>query len=158
MVDTKKLEEVATLLNKQSDSLNKTLQKIQDKLNSLNVGLEAWASGWLSNESLAMEEDSRGNIITPFPGATSRARVVFCGYARTGRGWGLAIRPAVVYYDAELCYLGEHNGDPQPLLEAPRDIRIAALEHIPEVIGQLQEKAEQAIEAIEKAKVIADEL
>ena len=73
MVCTKKLEEAAARLNKESESLNATLQKIQDRVNSLNIGLEVWADSALSSQDLEMREDERDKISYPFPDATSMA-------------------------------------------------------------------------------------
>lgn len=164
MVDTKKLEEAATRLNTESDFLNATLQKIQDKVNSFNIGLEVWADTALSSQDEELREDEEGNFIAPFPDATSMVHKVYLGYAKTLEGWRLAIQEREVYYGPHALYnklieVGSYNlASPQPLLKASREVRIAALKHLPSLIEGLRKTAEAAIQDIEKARQLADEL
>lgn len=168
MVDTKKLEELASRLNKASDEVNATLQKVQAKLNGMNIGIETWMLGVpLFSQDMELALDDDGNFITPFPGATTRADEVYLGYAKTSEGWGLAIQRKEVYYgtgtyiniNRGLEEVGSYNvGNPEPLLKASRDIRIEALGQLQRLIDLIVSTAEAAIVDIENARKLADEL
>ena len=163
MVETKKLKEVAACLNKESDNLNITIQKIQDKINGYNIGLEVWGDILISQD-VKMPEDINGNFISPFHGATSKANEVILGYANTQEGWGLAIQRREIYYrpdldDGDMEYAGSYNlGKPQSLLKASREIRIKALKYLQDLVDIIQGKAEESLDSIEEAKKLADEL
>ncbi|MBF0464075.1 MAG: hypothetical protein HQK94_03180, partial [Nitrospirae bacterium] len=84
MVDTEKLAEVANRINQKSDDLQTTLQKIQDKINGLNIGLEVWLSNpILSRETPSIVTDRRCTLD------------VYLGYAKTFSGWGLVSQEKV---------------------------------------------------------------
>ena len=163
MVDTKKLEEVASRLNKTSDDINKTLQKIQNKLNASNIGLEVWMGLYLTSNDKELSADANGEAITPFPSATTKALEVYLGYAKTKDGWGLAVQHREVYYGVgnygDLDKVGSYDlGDPESLLKASREIRIAALKHLQPLIDAIVDEAEAAVADIEKARQLADEM
>jgi hypothetical protein len=150
MVDTKKLEQAAARLNKQSDSLNETLQKIQDKVNSFNIGIEVWRKDDIHSEDVPSE---LGDKMLEY----------HLGYAKFPEGWGFAIQLKEAQYrrdeNGEWEFAGRHPlSKPTPLLKASREVRIAALQHLPSLIEGLQEKAEEAVSKIEKARQLADEL
>jgi hypothetical protein len=164
MVETKNLEEVASRLNKKSNDLNATLQKIQDKINSYNVGIEVWNDDPLVSQDIEMREKEDGTIISPFPDATCRAEETYLGYAKTSDGWSLVVQEREVYYGKSL-YTGltEVKGsynirNPQPLLEASRKIRIQALKQLQSLVNNLCQEAKESLESIEEAKKLAEEL
>jgi len=143
LIETKKLEQLSARLNKESDSLTETLQNIQDKINSYNIGLEVWTSPLLCSY-----KDEYGPENATFD--------TYLGYAKLPNGWGLAIR--VVHdkngktgpYDIDDC--------PEPLLNASRKIRMQALRLLTGLILEIQSKIEEVLSGITDAKKISEKL
>jgi hypothetical protein len=153
MVETNKLEEVASRLNKKSDSINVTIQKIQDKVNSYNLGLEVWRKHpFLSQDITVGDGAERGTVLEKF-----------LGYTKFSDKWSFAYREREAYYQRmradEWERIGDSTvGDPIPLLKASREIRIASLKDLQYLIDEMYNEAKKALEAIDKARKLADEL
>jgi hypothetical protein len=144
--EIKELKPVAEALNAESNEINQIIKALNAKLATLNVGLEEW---------LYPDEDH-----------------IQIGYAKTEDKWQLSTRSCaevrwVLNYDA----VDENDGylEPArgtkfsvaiPLLQAPRELRIRALDldYIPVLIGNLKYKAEQSLKSIRRARKLASEL
>jgi len=131
----KKLADSAAMLNLASDELGKAIEPIDAALKKLNLGVEEWYrySGGSDPESGCYW--SRG-----------------IGYARVGRKWGLALEVASGEDS------GEENSETWLFNDAPRWMRIEALDHIPELLERLVKKANKVAEEILKKSEQAREL
>jgi len=95
------LLDTAETLNNASNSLNTSLQAVEDQLNAANIGLEVWLEAPAQRlESIRdrWEMDERDRRTFTELGLTSLVDGRDCyictelGYARTGEGWHLAVR------------------------------------------------------------------
>ena len=154
MSDLKDLKPLAKQLNASSDALNASLESIQENLNALALGVEVWLKGHPNYEL--------DRAILGEGGGRRTVRVAELGYGRLGDGWALLVRTVDC---AQQCDEdGEWDaGDRsevvrKPLLRESRQRRVQAVELIPALIEQLKRAATNVIDAVEKAKRIADSL
>jgi hypothetical protein len=134
----KELADSAARLNSASDELAKAILPIDAALKKLNLGVAAWYP-YVDSE----DRDS---------GHYHRR---FIGYAKVGRKWGLALSTVS----------GNFNW-PEPVEEeeewlfndAPRWMRIEALDHIPNLLELLVEQANTFAENLRKKTEHAREL
>jgi len=123
-----KLSRRATELNSISDSLSKQIEVLEGQLKQLNLGVTAWAR---VNHTY---DDEGGECITEI------------GYSRFRSRWGIALRS---------CYIEpshEEHEEMWPFTDGPRQLRIDAVDKIPELLEQLDTEAEKMISAL-SAKV-----
>jgi hypothetical protein len=159
MGDLKDLEPLAKRLNAATDSLNEILQTIQDRLNTLAIGVEVWLGK-------ALEESDWRDIVDrdqePIPGCREYTAEEL-GYGRIGDGWALLVRTRRYVQDpddhsvAAREVFDDGYGE-KPLLHASRKLRLAAVPLIPRLIDEIKAEAERSIAAVEQAKKIADSL
>ena len=175
MTDLKDLDPLAKRLNAATDEFTKVLETIQQKLNALSLGVEAWldqypehelgeevSNVWMELDGVPVssysEDDAEGLVVR-------RSRQVQeLGYGRLGDGWALIVRtmnyPQIKTADG---WRGEDGENPteverKPLLRSSRQIRVKTVDLMSLLINRLQEEAERVINAIEKAKKIAESL
>ena len=131
MVDTiRELADLSQQLNSDSDAVNSTITTINRKLRSLNLGIEAWFNN---------------PLLEPLAGDPSRDSIgPFLGYCSVEDEWQLAIREKPQDWHGDLLR--------SPLLKASRPVRIAALQYIPSLVGQLKNEAQRVLAAIRDAK------
>jgi hypothetical protein len=115
-------------LNDELHKLNTSIEGINEKLRLLDFGAEVW----LPDVFLANSDSEQ-----------------ILGYCKVDNDWQLAIRKAGPANDA--------NGI-TPLLKAPRQTRIAAVQYIPAVLNILRHEVQNTLLAIAEAKRLADEL
>jgi hypothetical protein len=120
------LSSAAAELNALSDGLGKFVQALDSALKKLNLGIASWIR-------LDGREDGSGNY-------TKRD----LGYAKVGSRWGIALRAMT----------GNHNAPDGSALEewlfndAPRALRIEAIEKLPDLFEHLGKEAEAATRQI----------
>lgn len=153
MVETKKLEKLSARLNQKSDSINETIQKIQDKVNSFNIGLETWLKYGFRSEELPGLGDAQ----------FSTTHEIGLGYAKISDRWCFAVRKKEIFWVRTESGDWDRTGEnlieePKALLTASREIRIAALGALQILIDDIQKKVEDALSEIENAKKLSDEL
>lgn len=134
------LSAAATELNTLSDELGKFVQALDAALKKLNLGIASWIR-------LDGREDGSGNY-------TKRD----LGYAKVGSKWGIALRTIS----------GNHNTPEESSVEewlfndAPRALRIEAVEKLPDLFDHLGKEAEIAARQIkgktERARQLASTL
>jgi hypothetical protein len=130
-----KLSAAAAELNSASDELGKSIAAADEILKRLNLGVPAW---------YAFAEDVDDEIRP----TTSTRQLL--GYARVNNKWGIALSilkedlvGGRVYRDEEWLFA-----------DAPRWLRIKALDHLPKLLERLTEEAEKATGEIrEKIKL-----
>ena len=114
------LEAAATLLNAVSDELGESIATLDLALKRLNLGISTWVpmagrddegTGWFSWREL--------------------------GYAKIGSKWGISLRTRSGFYDAD------DSGSYEEWLfnDAPRALRIEAVDKLPELLEGLTKAA-----------------
>lgn|SRR5262245_1061994 len=142
-------EAAASRLNEESNSVNTLLAKIEGQLVSANAGIETWLTGQPLSSS-----DASGST----EGETAWTEQCL-GFAKLNGKWCLAVKSIRVVSgffegDTNCPYTNKYvNNSPVPLAQAPRALRIAALELLPELIKQLTEETESATAQIRDSKV-----
>ncbi|MBB5055786.1 hypothetical protein HDF16_000455 [Granulicella aggregans] len=118
-----RLAESAARLNKVSDQLTTQIEQIDAALKRLNLGVATWVT-------ISEIEDEDGNW--------SREQL---GYVRIGSRWGVALRSSSGMRGDP----GEPDETFSAFADAPRQLRIRAVEHIPKLLDQLSGEAEAMI-------------
>ena len=122
----KQLTAAASELNIVSDELGKFVTALDSALRRLNLGIATWLR-------LESREDGFGNYIKRD-----------LGYAKVGSKWGIALRTMT----------GNHNAPDNAVVEewlfndAPRALRIEAVEKLPDLFDGLVKEADAATKQI----------
>lgn len=141
------LSKVAGELNAVSDELGMCIVDLNAALKKLNLGVTKWI------EIRGDEDPETGNF-----------SVDYLGYAKVSGNWGIGLSTMI----------GNYNHDPEgsseqwPFNDGPRELRLAAIEKIPELLNKLSEAATQmtahvrkklgeAQEVAEAIKLVANE-
>src|SRR6185436_5204674 len=132
----KRLAESAEILNKKSDAFGEHIAVLDKLLQKLNLGVAAW------ERIRGSDEDGHGNYW--------REDV---GYAKVKGEWGIAIRERS----------GNHNygdGDSEEWLfaDAPRALRISAIDQIPDLVDKLIKYADKTARKIDEKTAEVREL
>lgn len=142
-IDTtlKELTAVSKSLNQASDELSRQISELESALRELNLGVSAFVP--FSKEPIEYKMDD------------GKVYVDHCnqdvGYHRLNGKWGLIVS---TWYDS--------NDDPDTvkqtfLREAPREIRLVAMDKIPDLLKALSEEAQKVTqEATKKVAQIKD--
>ena len=128
------LAATAANLNEASKELAEVVERLDGALQRLNLGVTAWVqvNGY------------------PFPGKSTFWSEEL-GYSRIGRKWGLALRRIEGDYQLEEFEKLEE----WPFNEAPRDLRISAIEKIPKLLKKLDQEAKETVEEISESIDVA---
>ena len=139
------LSKLAPQLNKATDLYMDELNEIEEELQKLNLGIEI--------EDKVIQE---GNRFTEVDANQELTGIFFysawrLGYGRKssrsmGREWCLFVREYTVYSDDR----GWCEEQPVPLLNASRDLRIAAADKIPALLEKIEEEVKRKIETLGK--------
>jgi hypothetical protein len=130
----KRIETTAKTLNQSSDELSKRIADIESALNKYKLGL--WV--WLDKPILEEHESDESERY--------HWKELYCfGYGKLREKWGLLIN---VYPDY----------DPEPnlvfLKDAPREIRVVAIDRIPDLLERIAEEATKLNQRVmEKAEL-----
>jgi len=137
-VALKHIETVSNTLNQSSDLLSQKIVEIESALNHYKLGIWAWLE-----KPLFYRLESDGN------GVDVEVSYHF-GYGKIRDKWGLLIheRPD---YDPEIL-------SPLFLKDAPRDIRVRAVERIPELLKCVTDKAAEFSREIMKKTELAEQI
>ncbi len=131
-----RLAAVASDLNSVSDELGKAISALDESLKQLNLGIVHW-------HKFAGQEWQTGFWAHHI------------GYAKIGTRWGIALSRTSGEYDAP----PEYNTDEEWLFnDAPRQLRIDAVDHIPAMIDSLITAAETTVTRIKKKTAEANKL
>ena len=122
-----RLTSVAKDLNEVSNDLGSVILILDDSLKKLNLGISTWHqfSGDSSEDGRFWEKH--------------------IGYARIGSRWGISLSRTSGHLQAP----PEANLDEEWLFnDAPRELRLESVEHIPAMIDKLIEAGEAAVQRI----------
>lgn len=133
-----KLTVAASALNQSSDRFGAAVAKLDSALSNLNLGVTAWVC-------YASYQDPNGSQYH------SEEQL---GYAKIGNKRGLALR--IVEFDD----LNDDSEIKDSWLfgDAPRELRLGAIEHIPELIEVLVKEATKTAERVSDKATVALEL
>lgn len=114
-----RLRKTAVNVNAVSDKLSKEIESLDAALKGLNLGVSAWVT-------LSESSDDDGTLYTDY-----------LGYIRFGSRWGIALR-------SRICFTTGQDDDETVWLfsDAPRKLRIEAVEKLPALIEKLCVEAE----------------
>jgi hypothetical protein len=126
----RQLAAVASELNTVSDELGKSIEDLNAALRKLNLGVTAWV------------EVRAGDNPTPDDLSWWSEDL---GYAKVENRWGVALRKAFGDYN----YPEEEQSESWQFNDAPRLMRLAAIEKIPELLEKL---SKEAVETTAKIK------
>jgi hypothetical protein len=133
-----KLTAASTKLNLVSGAFGEAVRALDDALSKLNPGIEAWVT------TARLSEDD-----TPW-----EADIHQLGFTRLRLGWGLAI--SRYHYDENL--EERTNYQSWDFNDAPRELRIEAINHIPLLVDELAKEAEKAANRVAEGATLAQEL
>ncbi len=130
-------------------SINSTIMLCEQSLVNANAGIEHWLLSDLSRDMPTT--DGKGD---------RSYRACRLGFAKVNGEWHLVVQRLTKEWYVEDLGGGDHDEGwcvqnteaPTLLSQASRDLRIAALEQLPELIQQLTTKARQGITTIERAQ------
>lgn len=175
---TTRLDDLAELgkrLNEESNQINGILSKFEQSLAEMNLGVEAWVRpysfilpGWNHSSESKSRWSALGiySIERPTEGEEFLSCQVL-GYgvmsnpATKGPKFGLLVRTEHYHKeteDGEACWAWKHSDDPVPLLQASRELRIAALENLEYLVDALEIEARQLLSSIEKGRKTVEKL
>lgn len=132
----RQLSLAASHLNLVSDELGKSISVLDAALKKLNLGISTWSR-------LDRWEDAVGNYSTRY-----------LGYAKVNNRWGIALRT-----------VAGNNTQPEEAAveewlfnEAPRSLRIEAVEKLPDLFDNLIKEADLAIRKVKAQSLSARQL
>lgn len=143
------LAKLAPQLNKATDLYMEELKEIEATLDKLNLGISVELDSYIqTGNSVTEYNDDTGESVGVFYAAWS------LGYGKDRRGnWCLLIREYKVPVVPAGAYAASEDileEDVTPLLQASRDLRIAAAEQIPELLKAIEQKVKKKIESLAK--------
>jgi hypothetical protein len=159
MVDTiKELTDLSRRLNQKSDTLNEVISSINEKLAKLNIGVEAW----LENSPIeptdphfnVEDQDEKWPLVDG----------TLLGYARVDDEYQLAIKEATLTeFDSKGLFHPDYyeitkSWNLRPLLKVNRNIRVRAMDFVPELLQIIKREATKLLNSIEKAEKAAADL
>ncbi len=154
-----RLEDLSNRLNASSDDVNETIRRVEAKLATLRLGVEAWLpEPPLKTDVQFFDEPAVADVLKPGMYVV-KARL---GYAKVRNAstpsgsWCLAISRHI----GDLPHnVGIHSNtvllDTTPLLQASRGMRILALHKIPALLVELERCAKVSLDSVEDAKKAA---
>jgi hypothetical protein len=131
-----RLVKLSDALNVNSDSVSEALKTIEGRLASLRLGVEVWLPRPLKTEPA--QEDTISTYL---------------GYAKVDGTWHLATRS-----DYEMLDGNSEKGALFALQQASREDRIEALKRMPELLKEIEERAQAEVKKLQSALAIAKEL
>lgn len=133
----RELTDLSLQLNSESNGLSSTIQTINEKLRSLNLGVEVWLDEPLG-EMLPGEELSDG-------------KASFLGYCNVDDRWQLAVRNK--FAEMDYSRTGEVSTPPRiPLTQASRQFRLRAIRQLPSLVTKLRDETRGLLKALQDAR------
>lgn len=138
----------AAVLNQRSDECNKALKDAQERLVSLNIGLEYWLKKPIHHgkqTGTVSAHETHSEIVTRL------------GFTRLGGNWCFATNTVRLEHgfhegDMSMHYTCEfEDEDPEYLLNASRELRLAAVKALPEFLREYNRMIQELNAALEKS-------
>ena len=127
----------ARRLNAGSDQLNRLIERIDELLGRLMIGLD-YVHPRPIDEATSMDHSGKRVI-----------ELSYVGYLRTSRSYHLAIKTVKVL-ESKLALATHNPGEITPLLAAPRRLRYAAVDVLPEVVSGLAASVDEMVGTLER--------
>ena len=140
-----KLGNTARRLNDGSDQLNRHIAAIDGLLGRLMIGLDYVHPRPLAEQ---VTYDTSGKRVI---------ELSYVAYLKTRGSYNLAIKTVKVV-ESRVASATEQPGDVMPLLKAPRRLRYAAVDVLPELVAGLADQAEDMVANMERRCQIASGL
>ena len=154
MVNLSELTPLAKELNQTTDEINGIISTVNEKLAALNLGVEAWL-----DPSTISKIPAADLTVTHLHRSTASTPVL--GYAKLEDAWQLAIKEEKIIYqwNDDAREEEEVSEDSyRPLLKASRDVRLRALEQLPQLLDALKRQGEAVMKTIARAQKAAESL
>lgn len=135
--ELQRLGNSAQRLNAGSDQLNRMIERIDELLSQLMIGLDYVYPRPIDEATSA---DHNGKRVI---------ELSYVGYLRTSRNYHLAIKTVKVL-ESKLAVATQNPGEIMPLLAAPRRLRYAAVDVLPEVVSGLATQVEEMVGSLER--------
>ena len=135
----------ARRLNAGSDQLNHLIERIDQLLSKLMIGLD-YIHPRPIDEFTSSDHNGKRVI-----------ELSYVGYVRTGREYHLAIK-SVKVLESKLAMATQNPGEITPLLQAPRRLRYRAVDLLPEVVHGLAGQVDEMVGSLERRCQTAEAL
>ncbi len=135
----------AQRLNAGADELNRLIERIDQLLSQLMIGLDYVHPRPIDEMTSA---DHNGKRVI---------ELSYVGYLRTSRNYHLAIKTVKVL-ESKLAVATQNPGEVTPLLAAPRRLRYAAVDVLPEVVAGLASQVDEMVGSLERRCATAQSL
>jgi hypothetical protein len=135
--ELQRLGNSAQRLNVGSDQLNRLIERIDELLSQLMIGLDYVYPRPIDEMTSA---DHNGKRVI---------ELSYVGYLRTSKNYHLAIKTVKVL-ESKLAVATQNPGEIIPLLAAPRRLRYAAVDVLPEVVSGLAAQVDEMVGSLER--------
>jgi hypothetical protein len=135
--ELQRLGNSAQRLNAGSDQLNRMIERIDELLSQLMIGLD-YVHPRPIDEATSADHNGKRVI-----------ELSYVGYLRTSRNYHLAIKTVKVL-ESKLAVATQNPGEIIPLLAAPRRLRYAAVDVLPEVVSGLASQVDEMVGSLER--------
>lgn len=140
------LHELSGKLNDASDRVNGVLRDAEERLQKLNLGIEVGSPSILYNNSY---RDKQENVQV----------IQRLSWGRYKGTWKLLLKTVKLRHgffqgDDNSPYCDTESVACDPILEANRDLRFAAVGHLESLISEIKKTGKEMLEAAEKASKI----
>jgi hypothetical protein len=139
------LGHAAKRLNDGSEQLNRLIARIDELLGRLMIGIDYFHPRPLA-EHVSFDRESKRVI-----------ELAYLGYCRVQKSYQLAVKTVKVL-ESKLALATESPGEFVPLLQAPRRLRYAAVDVMPELVTGLSHQVAEVAGAMERRCATAEAL
>ena len=139
------LGQAARRLNDGSEQLNALIARIDALHGRLMIGMDYVHPRPLA-ESVTYDRDGKRAI-----------EMAYLAYCRIGKVYALAIKTVKVH-ESKRALATESPGEFVPVLQAPRRLRYAAIDVLPELVAGLSAQVEEVAEAMARRCAVAESL
>ncbi len=177
-----RLDDLAALskkLNEESNQINTILANFEKRLGEMNLGIEAWVRPWgfLGVHSPGLGQGHWTALTIDFSTQDDGEELMNCevlGYgvplemhASNPKGkesrYSLLVRKELYYKelsedDSEPSWVFQGTDSTIPLLQASRELRLAALERLEYLVEALEIESQRLLSTIEKGRKIVEQL
>lgn len=143
--ELQRLGNSAQRLNTGSEELNRLIERIDVLLAQLMIGLD-YVHPRPIDETTSADHNGKRVI-----------ELSYVGYLRTSRNYHLAIKTVKVL-ESKLAVATQNPGEVIPLLAAPRRLRYAAVDLLPEVVSGLAAQVDEMVGSLERRCATAQSL